>query len=180
MRLLPFLSGACLALLAACAQSPAPSAPPAAPDSPPRYALPNTSLLPDYRVAQAAAVADPSAWAQFLGVAPARYENHIYKTRNDIYLNHIEILDFSGPSEARKAYGAYPGYLATYTPCENRKSLDLGLENFACDNAGQLTSEFYLVVALAGSRIVAAHTHDPVTPPADLVEHAKRTLRLLA
>lgn len=179
MRFLPFFIGAAAVLLAACTQSPPPSAAPTAPPSPPRYVLPNASLLADYKVSQAAVV-DPAVWSQFLGVAPARYENHVYKTRNDTYLNHIEILEFPGASEALRAYGAYPGYLATYSPCQKSKSLDLGVENFACDNAGQVTSENYLVVALAGSRLVAAHTHDPVTPPADLVEHARRTLALLA
>jgi hypothetical protein len=150
-----------------------------APDSPPRYALPNASLLADYGVAQAAVV-DPAIWTQYLSVSPARYENHVYKTRNDTHLNHIEILDFAGAREARRAYDAYPGYLATYAPCTVRTTLSLGVEHFACDNAGQVTSEFYLVVALSGSRLVAAHTHDPVSPPPDLVEHARRTLALLA
>ncbi|MEM3087154.1 MAG: hypothetical protein QXO51_03550 [Halobacteria archaeon] len=177
MRRAGLLPGAALVLLAACAQSPAPL--PAAYDSPPRYLLPNASLLPDYGVAQAAVV-DPAIWARYLGIAPVRYENHVYKTRNDTYLDHIEVLEFSGAPEARRAYDAYPGYLATYAPCAARTTLALGVEHFACDNAGQVTSEFYLVVALSGSRLVAAHTHDPVSPPPDLVEHARRTLALLA
>lgn len=176
MRGLPVAIGALALLLAACIQSPPP--PSATPTPPPAYVVPSADLPPDYGVSQAA-VADPSVWTQYLKATPAKYENHVYKTRNDTHLVHMEVLEFPDEAEARKAYEAYPAYLQTYAPCQNRRSLDLGVENFFCDNTGQITSEYLLSVSRRGPRLVAAHTHDPVTPGGDLLAFARKTLALL-